>query len=713
MSKDAIDDATLERIARDFCRNALGGPDSEIAAARERNLIAYNGRAEGDFLPPEIEDRSTFVSTDVADVVDGMLPQLLEVFVSDDKALECQPKKPGPEADAQARQATGYLNHVFYVRNDGLSILHDWMWDAALQKVGFVQVWAEEESEDAKQTYEGQTPDQLAMLLQEGVELAGEPEQDENGLLTFTTLDQSKRTAFKVACVPPHEMRIDPQAKYGEALGAIGRVMRRKRYELEELGIDVEGVGSSDTHGELSSEADALANDAAGDEFGELHESHRTYEYAELYFELDRDGDGIAEWVQVCLVNGTLVKAEQVDDHPFVEMCLMPRPHAYFGDCPADRAYQIQVEQTHLARALFDNVAFSVNQRTYINTRAKVSITDLLDNRPGGTVRGEGPPGEAFAPIPTIPINQSAWQLQEQVSVWRENRTGFTRYSQGMDADSLNKTATGVSIITQKSDQRLRLMTRHAAQSVRKMFAKLLKLVTRHQDAEDWFNVNGEWLPVRPTEWRDQFNITINVGLGHGTKEQQMQRLMALMPLMQWGQQSGVVRPEHIGELIQQAATVNEFRNPEKFADKQPQGLPDPQTWAQVQQQMQEMGGKLQQAEAAAASKDGDLQLKGAELQLKERELALREAEAASNADFRDREAQNKHDLESNTPERVQAEGERVGMEAFAEAAAMLAQAAQVFAAAQQAPRAVQIVGPSGQSYVGTSAPVMEGGFDG
>lgn len=592
--KDAIGDDELERIAREFMRSALGGPDTEIAAARERNLRAYNAMPEGEFAPPDIDDRSQFVSSDVADTVDGMLPQLLDVFVSDDKAVECQPKKPGPDAESSARQATGYLNHLFYVRNDGLNVLHDWLQDAALQKVGFVKVWAEELTEDSKQTYEGQTPDQLAALLEDGVQLAGEPEVDENGLLRFTTIDESKRMHFRVACVAPHEMRIDPNAKWGDDPAAIGHVSQRRRFELEEMGYDLSEIGSG---GDVvdSGEADALLGEGQGDVDSELHDSHKLYEYGELYFQLDADGDGVAEWVQVCTINGTLVSREQVDDHPFAEICLMPRAHAYFGDCPADRAYIIQKEQTNLSRALFDNVYFSVNQRTYINTRASVNIDDLLDNRPGGIVRGEGEPGKAFGQMPTQPIPATAWQMQEWLNVRLENRTGFTRYSQGMDADSLNKTATGVSIITSKADQRLRLMTRFAANGIRKMFAKLLKLATKHQDGQDWFNVNGEWVPVSPTEWRDQFNITINVGLGHGTKEQQMQRLMALFPLQQMGLQVGVVGPEHIAHTIHEAARVNEFKNPERFASAEP--IAPPPQLQQMQAQLQEMGQKGQQLE--------------------------------------------------------------------------------------------------------------------
>ena len=94
-------------------------------------------------------------------------------------------------------------------------------------------------------------------------------------------------------------------------------------------------------------------------------------------------------------------------------------------------------------------------------------------------------------------------------------------------------------------------MTRFAALGVRKMFTKLLKLATKHQKAEDWFEVNGNWVPVSPMEWRDQFTMSINVGLGHGTKEQQMARLMAMFPLQQAGLAVGVVGPQHIGHTIQ------------------------------------------------------------------------------------------------------------------------------------------------------------------
>jgi hypothetical protein len=625
---EPIDDTTLEGIAREFIASSLGGPDSELAGIRERNLRAYNATPDGDFAPPEIDDRSTFVSSDVADTVDGLLPQLLDVFMSDDKAVECVPRKPGPQATTQAKEATGYLNHLFYTRNDGLNVLYDWIQDAALQKVGFVKVWAEEEKEDSKQTYEGQTQDQLAALLQDGATLADEPMVDETGGLTFTITDQGRRMKFCVACVAPYEMRIDPNAKWGDDPAAIGQVCHKRKFELEEMGYDLSGIGAGVP--EDQGDARASLGDEQDDSSQELHESHRLYEYAELYLQLDVDGSGVAEWNQVCCINGVLVHHEKVDDHPFAEICLMPRAHAYFGDCPADRAYVIQKEQTNLSRALFDNVLFSVNQRTYVNTSASVNIDDLLDNRPGGIVRGQGLPHDAFGPIPTQALSQSAFEMQGWLGEQLQRRTGLTAYTQGMDADSLNKTAHGIEIITSKADMRLRLMTRFAAQGIRKMFGKLLKLATQHQNQQDWYDVNGQFVPVNPMEWRDQFAIKINVGLGHGTRQQQSQRVMAMLPLQMQGLQLGIVRPEQIANTIRLFAQVNEFKNPDEFADAKPSGLPTPEQFKAMLAQHQQLEQKFAEAQQQLASKDGELKLKAADLAIKREEVQIKASVAGA-----------------------------------------------------------------------------------
>lgn len=645
--REKLTDEDVEAACRTALATSLGAPDSDVSRARERNLEFYNAEAEGELAPPEVEDRSDFVATDVPDTVDGMLPQIMRMFVGSDDAVAFEGQgQPGSEE--QAKLATAYINHLFYVRNDGVGIVHDWFKDALLQKVGFVQIWAEEEADDAKQRYEGQTQEQLAMLMQDGWDPVGEPEQDGNGFLQFTVRKESRSTKIRIQAVPPSEMRVDVNSRWGGQPAMVGRQFARRRYELEQEGYDLNDVGA----------ARVAPGTAMLEELGQTddftysvpHESHEELDFAEVYIKLDQDGDGIAEWLKVCLIGGKLgvyqngEKAiEQVDDHPFVWICPIPRAHAFFGDCPADRAIQPQKLRTRTIRAIEDNMLLTVNQRMYVNTRANVNIDDVLDSRAGGVVRGEGPAGDAIQPILQPNLGAPAYQFNEYIGSWAENRTGFNRYSAGTDQNALNKTARGTELLTAKADMRMELMARFFGVGMREAFAKMLKLAIQHQNVPEMIAINGQFVAINPSEFRNQFNVKINVGLGNGSKEQQANRIMGLVQILGMGAQAGVVRPQHLAEAIRLYVEANEFKNPERFVDPEPTGMPpNPEAYnqekQQVQGEMQKMGQQLQQLsqeneglKAEKATKEGDLAIKGMELQLKDRELTLKEREGEAN----------------------------------------------------------------------------------
>ena len=651
-----LTDEQTEAAAREALATSLGAPDSDVYWARERNLEFYNAEARGELAPPEIEDRSDFVATDVPDTVDGMLPQLMRIFVGSDDAVTFEGQ--GQEgSENEGKLATAYVNHLFYVRNDGVGIIHDWFKDALLQKVGFAKVWAEEESQDAKQKYQGQTPEQLAMLMQEGWVPQGDPEVDEDGLLAFTVAKEDKRVCIKVAACAPAEMRVDVNARWGGEPAMIAQQFSRQRFVLEEEGYDVSDVGTSTR---------AVPGTAMLEELGETDdfsysvpdESHEEVDYAEVYIKLDRDGDGIAEWLKICLIGDKLgvyqngdVAIEQVDDHPFVWICPIPRSHAFFGDCPADRAIQPQKLRTRTIRAIEDNMLLTVNQRTYVNTGADVNIDDVLDNRPGGVVRGTAEPSMALMPIVQPSLGAPAYQFNEYIASWAENRTGFNRYSAGTDQDALNKTKGGMELLTAKADMRMELMARFFAVGMRQLFAKMLKLAIQYQNVPEMIAINGQFVPINPSEFRNQFHVKINVGLGTGSKEQQANRIMGLVQILQLGAQAGVVRPQHVSEVIRLYAEANEFKNPERFVDAEPTGMPaNPQQFQQMQAQVQEQMGQMQQElqrlaqeneqlKADQANKQAENLLKGAELELKGRELELKTAQGVADLDLKRQQA--------------------------------------------------------------------------
>ena len=152
-----------------------------------------------------------------------------------------------------------------------------------------------------------------------------------------------------------------------------------------------------------------------------------------------------------------------------------------------------------------------------------VNLDDLLTSRPGGVVRTKQPPSQVMLPMQSQTISQQAFPLLEYLDTVRETRTGITRYNQGLDADSLNKTATGVNAIMTQSQMRMELIARVFAETgIKDLFRRIFELTCKYQDKERIVELNNQFIPVKPTEWRNKFNISIVVGLGSGSKEQQI-----------------------------------------------------------------------------------------------------------------------------------------------------------------------------------------------
>lgn len=127
---------------------------------RARAQDYYLGRMEADMPAPE--GRSQAVSTDVADSIEGLMPNLMEIFAGSDEVVRFEPV--GPEDEEAAQQETDYVNHVFMQQNPGFMILYDFIKDALISKTGIVKVWWDERELEEKETYYDLTDEQFAML---------------------------------------------------------------------------------------------------------------------------------------------------------------------------------------------------------------------------------------------------------------------------------------------------------------------------------------------------------------------------------------------------------------------------------------------------------------------------------------------------------------------------------------------------------------------
>jgi hypothetical protein len=614
-------DSELAAILEKELKQALGSPTSEVAQLRLRNLQYYKAEATGELAPPSIPDRSQIVASDVADTVEWMLPSLIRVFAASPDAVECTPT--AERFAPQAKLASEYMRHCFWKKNDGFGVLNSMFRDALVQKVGFVKVYWEESRRDIEESYKQLTAEQVEEMLEdddvevlekevqtvqiEAPEMPGMPEQPPMQIEVYDLKVKREKVEDRcvVKCVPPEEMRVHPRARYGEDPLFVAHEFYRTRAELEADGYDLTNTSTEDSWNieeiERANTQTPFFYDASD---GEL----QRYKCSECYIKLDQDGDGIPEWLRVFMIGKTVMEQEKVPDHPFVWFCPIPLPHTFFGLCPADMAIEPQRLRTSLMRAILDNVYLSVNQRTAV-VEGQVNLDDLLMSRPGGVVRVKTQ--GAMVPVPQNGLDQSAWQMVEWSEQWRETRTGYTRYSQGMSPDALNPTATGVSLIAEKADQRTELIARVAAESVRKIFGKMLACMCRYQEVEEIVELMGKWVPIDPREWDEGYQITVNAGLGTGSKDKKAIVLQQIMQMQAPMAQAGVISPQAVILAARKFVDASGLQGAEElFPDaQQPQPHQDPKMM-QAQAQMQHDAQQAQlQMQADQASKQSELQL--------------------------------------------------------------------------------------------------------
>ena len=153
------EDPDLRAVIGKQINNALGYLGGPLSAARRKSLEYYLG----DKLGTEIDGRSQVVSTDVADTVESMLPNLLRIFTASDKVVRCDPVT--AEDVPMADQATAYLNHVFYKENDGFKLLYNFFKDALIEKNGFLKVYYDESERIEYETYKNLNEDEYYALM--------------------------------------------------------------------------------------------------------------------------------------------------------------------------------------------------------------------------------------------------------------------------------------------------------------------------------------------------------------------------------------------------------------------------------------------------------------------------------------------------------------------------------------------------------------------
>lgn len=627
---DAVDDDALLTILQQKESTSAAYVHGTLGSEREKAMREYYRMPYGN----EEDGWSTIVASDVQDTVEWILPSLLNVFTTTDKAVQFEPQR--AEDVEGADQATDACNYVFYRQNNGFLTLYTAFKDALIARNCAV-MWRKETKETVdSQPFKGASDEMLAMLLQEpdatleGVnsapaldpqtgqpmlDMMGQPVMQHSGRIKRVV----KRQAVKVEAFSPEDLLVDREwtSPMLDDCPYVCRLMRVTLSDLRMMGFDVDDqdlrgsdmneTSSADASFRLSKVNNQGQSMITGDSEAETDDESMIEGWLRIEFVLaDIDGDGIAERLCVYRLKDKILSKEVCASVPIATTSPVLNSHRWDGLSVHDLVNDLQKLHTELLRQTLNNLYLTNNPRKKVLTDANWSplanIDDLLDSRPGGVLRMRdvnaiGDDVTPFAAAATMP-------MLEYVKGMREDRTGISRTSQGLNPDSLNNTATGRQIDQNASQQRIQLIARIFAETlVKPIFKGILQLLTDGDMQKIAFRLRDKFVEYDPNEWRDSYDMTINVGLGTGDVTTKHQQLMAILQIQQASLGAGMpfVQPNHLyhtaAKLVENAGfkdVQNFFQDP-RSVPPAPKPPPIPVMIEQMRLQAQQQQFQMQQ----------------------------------------------------------------------------------------------------------------------
>lgn len=665
-----MDKLEFNALVRNEIENALGYYDSEYGTDRITAMNYYMGEEFGN----EQEGRSKVVTTEVADTIEFIMPSLMRTFTQTDEFVRFMPRQ--PEDVEGAKQATSYANYVLNCQNNGFVVLHNFFKDALLQKIGVVKVYYDETEEAQEEEYTGLSDDELTLLLQDSnVEIVsqnteeyGEESVDEMGMpVSDYSVSHDvvvKRMSYggmiKIDNIPPEEFLVSKKASSIEDADFVAHRTTMKVSDLIQMGYDREIVEKYAGYTELDSSsevANRFEDIESSDTTDSSDMSMRDVLVVESYIKSDYDGDGVAELRRVVTLGSgfEVVENETFDHVPFA--CLSPilMPHRLVGRSIAELIMDLQLIKSTVMRQLLDNIYLTNNARVAA-VEGQVNLDDLLNSKAGGIIRMRQPNSVQVLQPPLV--GQNAFSLLQYLDEIKEQRTGLSKASMGLDADALQSTtATAVAAQMSAAQGKIEMIARVFAETgVKQLFRLVLTLCLHHGKKEQMIRLNNKFVPIDPSNWKHEYDLTVNVGLGSGQTNEKMAFLAQMAQkqeqiLLQMGAENPLVDLQQYRNTLAELASMAGFKDATRFfknpedTPPQPQQPPPP---SEAEMKMQFEQQKFQaELELQKAKQDAELELKREELQMK---MQIRQEELRYEAQLRGFEQQLGANPSTNLP---------------------------------------------------------------
>jgi len=597
---EVIDTQELQSIIKSEMDDAKDYSD-QIGEARAEATEYYLGNE------PEANSslQSEFISTDVRDSILFMLPSIMRTFFGTKKVVEFVPRN--VEDIPLAEQQTSYINYIIQEKNPGFKVLYDAFKDALVRKSGFVKAFWDDTISAATHEYTNLTPEAyMALVMDADVEIVEEKVE----MQTMTMLDPTtgeevtqetpasydltirrvkKKNQVCIESIPPEEVLISRNARNLDAAPYVAHRMMKTVSDLVAMGYDREEMeqyaGSGSTlDAETFDEVEArnpFDDNVYADRGGY---GNKNVLYVEHYLFYDLDGDGIDERIRVCTAGEgiNVINVDQWDDLPIVMFSPDPEPHTAIGSCPADYVIPIQRAKSQIMRDTLDSLGHAIFPRMGV-VEGQVNIDDVLNTDIGQPIRMRAP--GMVQPFAVPFVGKEAFPVLGYLDEAKENRTGVSKASAGLNAEALQSTTKAAVSATMSGAQgRVELICRHFAEGgMKELFSLVNNLVIKHQEGQDMFRLNNQFVPVDPRYWDSDKDVTVNVAISKNSDDERMAVLNNLAGkqeqiLQQLGPNNPLVNLQQYSNTLSKMIEMAGFKDAQSFINTQvPPMPPQPQ----------------------------------------------------------------------------------------------------------------------------------------
>ncbi len=637
---------------------AQGYVGSEISQERSGAYERYLGLPYGD----EVNGRSKVVSRDIWDTVEAIMPALMRIFYGSDEVARFLPDS--EEAEAGAEQATALVNHIVRRENEGYTIHYDWFKTALIQKNSVVKVYFDETDNVQEEEHEGLNAIEFGKLMDDP-----EVEFDESDVETFwaqepviddfgnvlqpgieaynvTVKRNTRKERIGLDALPPEEFLISRADRDLENPRYCAHQRDVTRSDLLQMGFtpkQLDQIAFGNTSVYDRQEEYVRYEDEANTKVDTVTDpSQQKCKFTESYILCDYDGDGVSELRCVKSAPGNsgevILENEPTDVRPFASVVPIMLPHKFYGKSIADAIADIQRIKTSIWRQMMDGLYLSNNPRWAV-VEGQADYDALLTSGPGDVIT-EKVPG-AIRELPLQWVGAQSMPMMDRLDKIRQDRTGVNMdVSRGTNADILqNQSATAANLLNAAAQTQIEFIARTFAETgVKRMFKLIIHFANKYLSEQRVVKIHGNYTPVDPRKVHTLYDVEINVGLGSGSRDQQLVHLQGVAqkqeqilqtlgpgnPLVSLGQYANTLT-----DMIRNAS----LGTPERYVsniplDWQPPPGPDP---AQQAMQAQLMVKKMetdadmaQQAQKSAQEAELQREESAQKAQLQREEYAMK-----------------------------------------------------------------------------------------